>query len=41
MPYTNAVIYETLRFSDITSLGLFHATRTDVEFENLFIPKVR
>jgi len=39
MPYTNAVIYETLRFSDITSLGLFHATRTDVEFENLFIPK--
>jgi len=39
MPYTSAVIYETLRFSDIISLGLFHATRNDVEFEGLFIPK--
>ena len=40
MPYVNAVIHETLRFSDIVSLGLFHGTQEDVEFEGLTIPKV-
>src|SRR5437868_4098343 len=39
MPYTEAVIAETLRYSSLTPMGVFHTTMEDVEFHGYSIPK--
>ena len=39
MPYTEAIILETLRFSTMVPLGLFHYALQDVQFHEHFIPK--
>lgn len=39
MPYTEAVIHETLRFSTLVPFSLFHNTLKDVEFQGYTIPK--
>ncbi|XP_061414861.1 cytochrome P450 2D15-like [Lethenteron reissneri] len=39
MPFVDAVIHESQRFSNIVPLGLVHSTLKDVEFENYLLPK--
>ncbi|XP_005108420.1 cytochrome P450 2D26-like [Aplysia californica] len=39
MPYTEAVILETLRYCTVTPLLLPHCAREDINFEGHFIPK--
>ncbi|XP_074089432.1 cytochrome P450 2C18-like isoform X2 [Macrotis lagotis] len=39
MPYTNAVLHEILRYTDITPLGIPRALTEDIQFREYFIPK--
>jgi len=39
MPYTEAMIAETLRFSSIVPGGVMHKVLTDTEFKGYFFPK--
>lgn len=40
MPYTNAVIHESLRMGNVAPLSLLHATGRDIQLEGYTIPKV-
>lgn len=40
MPYTNAVIHESLRMGNVVPLSLLHATGRDLQLEGYTIPKV-
>lgn len=40
MPYTNAVIHESLRRGNVVPLSLLHATGRDMQLEGYTIPKV-
>lgn len=39
LPYTEAFIKESLRFSTLAPLGMVHSTTEDLEFHGFFIPK--
>ncbi|THU91607.1 cytochrome P450, partial [Dendrothele bispora CBS 962.96] len=39
IPYVDAIVNETFRYSPITPLGVPHVTRTDDVYEGYFIPK--
>lgn len=40
MPYTNAVIHESMRMGNVVPLSLLHATGRAVQLEGYTIPKV-
>lgn len=40
MPYTDAVVHEVQRFSDIISLNVPHAVTQDIQFQQYVLPKV-
>ncbi|XP_071979908.1 cytochrome P450 2C16-like [Engystomops pustulosus] len=39
MPYTNALLHEIQRYSDVFPMGLIRATTRDVTFHGYFLPK--
>ena len=39
MPFTEAVLLETLRVSSVVSSGVYHYTWEDFEFHDILIPK--
>ena len=38
LPYTRAVIYETLRFSSVVPLSLLHTTLEDTQLSGIYVP---
>ena len=40
MPYTDAVVHEVQRYSDLVPTNLPHAVTCDIKFRNYLIPKV-
>uniref|UniRef100_A0A8D1HU47 unspecific monooxygenase n=1 Tax=Sus scrofa TaxID=9823 RepID=A0A8D1HU47_PIG len=41
MPYTDAVVHEIQRYSDLVPTNLPHAVTCDIKFRNYLIPKAR
>ena len=39
MPYTEATIMETMRYSSLIPIGVWHNTLRDVEFRGFIVPK--
>lgn len=39
MPYLEAVVLETLRFSSLAPFGLFHRLIQDIQYDEFYLPK--